>query len=789
MNEKTFKVLEYKKIRQMLEEETASDITKKMIGELKPVFDIYLIKDMLAETTEAVSVIMHKGALPLGRFYDIKNSIHLADKGSTMTMKQLLEILYNLRVTGNAAAFLKSDLPELSIIKGLAELLSVQKSLADHIDHCIVSEDEMADNASTELRNIRRSILKKNESIRAKMNQILNSSSNRTILQDSIVTMRQGRYVVPVKQEHKAKFAGIIHDQSSTGATLFIEPQAIVDLNNELREMELAEKVEVERILAELSAEVAEVKDELLNNQEILLKLDFIFSKGKLSVKLKGTEPEVNTRGYLRIKDGRHPLIEKNKVVPISISIGKDYRTLVITGPNTGGKTATLKTVGLFALMTQAGLHIPASSGTEMPIFRKIFADIGDEQSIEQSLSTFSSHMSNIVSIVENAGKDTLVLLDELGAGTDPTEGAALAISILEHLYDKGVNTIATTHYTELKKYAIATRGVENASMEFDVETLSPTFRLSIGTPGKSNAFEISQKLGLKPVIVKHAKGMLEQGDIEFEEVITSIEKDRKLAEEERDEAIMLNLEMKRQKEQFEKDREKLEEQKAKIISRAKEEARSTIREAKEFADQIQKELKELEKHRDSKERNRKHEGIKKRIRETSDRYKEKLVTVENRNPVKPGELKIGARVRVLSLDQKGNVISLPDYKGELQVQVGLLKISVNLDNISLIQDGSSKKENNASRYSSMYRGKAQSIMPSINVIGSILDDALIDVDKYLDDAYIAGLKEVTVIHGRGEGILRDGLHQMLKRHKHVSKFRKGAYNEGGDGVTIVQLQ
>ncbi|MDD4565236.1 MAG: endonuclease MutS2 [Eubacteriales bacterium] len=789
MNEKTSKVLEYNKILGMLEEGAASAITKKMLGELKPVFDIYLIQDMLAETTEAVSVIMHKGALPLGSFYDIRNSIHLADKGSTLTMKQLLEVLYNLRVTANAASFLKSDLPELPIIKDLAELLSIQKSLADHIDHCIISEDEMADNASTELKNIRRSILRQNESIRAKMNQILNSSDNRTILQDSIVTMRQGRYVVPVKQEHKTKFAGIIHDQSSTGATLFIEPQAIVDLNNELREMELAEKVEVERILAELSAEVAEVKDALLNNQEILLKLDFIFAKGKLSVRLKGTEPEVNTRGYLRIKDGRHPLIAKNKVVPISIAIGKGYRTLVITGPNTGGKTATLKTVGLFALMTQAGLHIPAGAGTEMPVFQKIFADIGDEQSIEQNLSTFSSHMSNIVSIVENAGKDTLVLLDELGAGTDPTEGAALAISILEHLYDKGANTIATTHYTELKKYAIATRGVENASMEFDVETLSPTYRLSIGTPGRSNAFEISQKLGLKPIIVKHAKGMLEQGDIEFEDVITSIEKDKKLAEEERDEAIMLNLEMKRQKEQFEKEQEKLEEQKEKIISKAKKEARDTVREAKEFADQIQKELKELEKYQDSRERNRKHGGIKKRIREASDQYKEKFVTVENMNPVKAGELKVGDRVRVLSLGQKGNVISLPDDKEDLQVQVGLLKINVNLDNISLIQDGSSKKESKTSRYGTMYRSKAQSIMPSINVRGSILDDALMDVDKYLDDAYIAGLKEVTVIHGRGEGILRDGLHKMLKSHKHVSKFRKGAYNEGGDGVTVVQLK
>jgi len=789
MNEKSYRVLEYNKILDLLGAEAASSITKKVIGELKPALDVFQIKEMLAETTEAVSVIMRKGALPLGSFYDIKDSVYLADKGSTLTMKKLLEILYNLQVTRNAATFLKNDLPELPIIKGLAEVMSIQKRLEENIDRCIISEDEMADSASPELKSIRRGILRQNEAIRAKMNQILSSSDNKTILQDAIVTMRQGRYVVPVKQEHKAKFAGIVHDQSSTGATLFIEPQAIVNLNNELREMELAEKIEVERILAELSADVAAVRDELLNNQDILLKLDFIFAKGKFSTKLKGTEPEINTQGFLRIKDGRHPLIDKKKVVPISIAIGKGYNTLVITGPNTGGKTVTLKTVGLFVLMTQSGLHIPAGSGTEMPVLQKVFADIGDEQSIEQSLSTFSSHMSNIVNIVENSGKDTLVLLDELGAGTDPTEGAALAISILEHLYDKGIKTIATTHYTELKKYAIATKGVENASMEFDVETLSPTYRLSIGTPGRSSAFEISQKLGLKPVIIKHAKGMLERGDIEFEEVITSIAKDRKIAEEERDEAILLNLEIKKQKEQFEKERAKIEEQKAKIISKAKEEARDMIKEAKEFADEVQRELKELEKYQNTGDRNRKYEEVRKKIRETSDQYKEKLVTAENPNPVRADELKIGDRVKVLSLDQKGNVLTLPDDKDELQVQVGLMKIYVSLDNVTMIQDGTGKKDSKTSRYGTLYRSKMQSITTSINVRGSLLDDAVMDVDKYLDDAYIAGLKEVTIIHGRGEGILREGLQLMLKSHKHVSKFRKGAYNEGGDGVTVVQLK
>ena len=542
MNKKAYKVLEYNKILDLLGEEAASVITKKVISELKPSVEVNLIREMLAETTEAVSVIMRKGALPLGNFYDIKNMIHLADKGGTLTMKQLLEVFYNLRVARNVANFLKSDLPDLPIIKGLSEVLSIQKKLEENIDRCILSEDEMADSASSELKSIRRNIVRQNEAIRAKMSQILNSSENRTMLQDAIVTMRQGRYVIPVKQEHKSKFSGIVHDQSATGATLFIEPQAIVNLNNELRELELAEKVEIQRILAELSAEVAQVNLELLNNQDILLKLDYIFAKGKLSVKMKATEPQINTKGNLRIKDGRHPLIAKDMVVPISIAIGKGYDTLVITGPNTGGKTVTLKTVGLFVMMTQSGLHIPAGDMTEMPIFHKVFADIGDEQSIEQSLSTFSSHMINIVDIVENSNNNTLVLLDELGAGTDPTEGAALAISILQYLYRKGAKTIATTHYTELKKYAISTHGVENASMEFDVETLSPTYKLSIGVPGRSNAFEISKKLGLNNNIIENARGLLERGDIEFEDVISSIEKDKKAAEEERDEAISLNL-------------------------------------------------------------------------------------------------------------------------------------------------------------------------------------------------------------------------------------------------------
>ena len=439
--------------------------------------------------------------------------------------------------------------------------------------------------------------------------------------------------------------------------------------------------------------------------------------------------------------------------------------------------------------MAQSGLHLPAGDGTEMPVLKKVFADIGDEQSIEQSLSTFSSHMTNIVNIVDHSDSDTLVLLDELGAGTDPTEGAALAISVLEYLYKKGAKTIATTHYTELKKYALATKGVENASMEFNVETLSPTYKLSIGTPGRSNAFEISKKLGLTDEIIEKARELLEKGDIEFEDVISSIEKNKKEAEEERDEAILLNLAMKKQKEQVDEEKAKLAAQKEKIISKAKEEAREMVREAKDFADQVQKELRELEKYTDSGERSRRQEEIRSRIRKVTDGYREKIVVEENPNPVRANELKIGDRVKVISLDQKGNIISLPDDRNEVQVQVGLLKINVKLDNITKVQDGTKKKNQKTSRYGTLYKNKVQSITPSINVRGQLLDDAIMNVDKYLDDAYIAGLKEVTIIHGRGEGILREGLHQMFKRHKHVLKYRKGAYNEGGDGVTVIQLK
>lgn len=789
MNKKGLKVLEYNKIIEMLKAQANSQMAKERLAALLPETEIHRIREGLAETSEAVTVIVKKGALPLGEIYDINSALHFARKGGTLTMRQLLQILYNMKVTGNVITFLKSDLEYLPIIMGMSEVLVAFPKLAERIDRSILSEDEMADSASPELRNIRRSIARQNEAIRSKMNHILNSSDNKTFLQDAIVTMRDGRYVVPVKAEHRAKMPGIIHDQSSSGATIFIEPQVIVNLNNELRELELAEKAEIERILAELTSAVAEHFHDLINNQKILIELDIIFAKGKLSCKMQAEEPSINEEGFLDLRLARHPLIDPKKVVPINLSIGKEYQTLVITGPNTGGKTVTLKTAGLLAMMAQSGLHIPAASTSSLPIYREIFADIGDEQSIEQSLSTFSSHMKNTVYLVEKAGSGTLVLLDELGAGTDPTEGAALAIAILERLAAQGAHTIATTHYNELKKYALSTEGVENASMEFNVETLSPTYRLSIGVPGKSNAFEISKKLGLPGKIIDRANQLIEKGDIAFEEVISAIENDKRKAQEERDEAIRLADELKTQKDELEKRQQELEKRESKVLKDAREEARAIIKEARETAAGVQKELKELAKVQSLGERTKRLEKSKRRIKESENRYADGLERPVNANPVTAEELQTGDRVKILTLDQNGEVLTLPDEKGDLTVKVGIMKINVNVSDLMLIIDGTKKKKTRTGGYGNLYRKKAQTISMSVNVQGQNLEDALMNVDKYIDDAYMAGLKEVTVIHGNGTGVLKEGLRRSFKKHKLIASYRKGGYNEGGDGVTIVKLK
>lgn len=787
MDERAKRVLEYDKIIERLAAYGGSSLARQRIKEMEPSTDGRLIKDLLAETSEALDVIVKKGPLPLGNFYDIRTALELSKKGGTLTMKQLLEVLYNMNIAANIISFLKSDLPEIPIIRSLSDLLIAPKDLRSEIDRCILSEEEMADNASSDLRTLRRNILRQNDTIRNRMNQMLSSADNKTYLQDAIITMRQGRYVIPVKQEHRNKFPGMVHDQSASGATLFIEPQVIVNLNNELRELEIAELAEVQRILGDLTQYVAQYYSDLVNNQELLIDLDVIFAKGKLSYGMDGVEAQIVDSGVLELVGARHPLIDPKSVVPVSVYIGKDYNALIITGPNTGGKTVTLKTTGLLVMMAQSGLHIPCSQGSRLPVFEKIYADIGDEQSIEQSLSTFSSHMKNIVNIVGQSNARTLVLLDELGAGTDPTEGAALGIAILKDLDQKGATVLATTHYTELKKYAISTKGVENASMEFDIETLSPTYKLILGIPGKSNAFEISEKLGLEKSIIELARSLLDGNALEFEELISALEADKKAAAAMKDEALIINLAMKKEKEELKATERKLSLQKDKILQAAKLEARELVAEAKESALQITRDLKELTKEESLGQRTQKLQEARSSLKKLDNRYRDTLVTQDNPNPLSHDEIEIGKRVRVLTLDQIGEVLTLPDDKGELFIQVGRLKVNSRLSDILAIEENRVRKK--ASKGSGVsYMGKAKTCSMSINVQGENLDSALMDVDKYLDDAYMAGLKKVTVIHGRGEGILRQGLQDMFKNHKHVASFQRGSYNEGGDGVTIVAL-
>lgn len=794
MNERATGVLEYRRITDALASRAGSEITRNAAKEIVPMTQRRMIEDALDETGEAVSLIEAKGPLPIGGFYDLTKEIGRAKKGGSLSMKELLHVLYNMKTAKDVRSFLKGDIPELPVISSMSGMLGIFPDLEERIDTSIISEDEMSDNASPKLRDIRRSIVRQNEELRHRIDRIINSPSNRTILQDAIVTMRDGRYVIPVKAEHRAQVPGIVHDQSGSGATLFIEPQVVVDMNNELRELSLAEEAEIARILQELSGRVGEHADRLLNDQKMLADLDMINARGKLAVDMDATRPAVDDEGMLDLIDARHPLIDSRKVVPVSVALGGCYNELVITGPNTGGKTVTLKTCGLLAMMAQSGMFIPAGPGSRVPVYEDIFADIGDEQSIEQSLSTFSSHMKNTVEIIEKAGPGTLVLLDELGAGTDPSEGAALAISILEELEEKGASVLATTHYNELKKYALSKDGVENASMEFDVETLSPTYRLLIGTPGKSNAFAISSKLGLPEKIIARARELMENNDLEFEDVIESIQEDRKNAENDRVLARRILNEVKRRRDEFEKQEKENSRTREQVLRKARAEAREIVNEAKDFSRDIQKELKELSKVESLGERNRKFDKSRKKIKDAAGRYKEAYIKETNDKPVDISQVKPGDRVRVVSLGQNGEILSMPDDRGELLVQVGMMKIRVKPDDLQLIQEGRQKKlrrKQKASQasYGSLYRNKAQNVHASVDVRGQNMEEAVYNVEKYIDDAFMAGLEEVTVIHGRGEGILRSAIRRSLAKNKHVDEYRRGGYNEGGEGVTIVKLK
>lgn len=792
MNIKTLKTLEYSKIVDLLIEKAESELGKDLAKKIVPLRKMENIEELQRETEEAYSLIMKRGNPPLYGIYSIALEVKRLDIGGSLSPGSLLKISDMLRVSRGLKNYIKETkddkVSNYPIIEGLVEDLSIFKHIEDEINNAIISEDEISDNASSTLKSIRRQIASKNDSVKSKLNSIINSQSHKKYLQDSIVTIREGRYVIPVKQENRSSVPGLVHDVSSSGATAFVEPMAVVELNNELRELEIKEREEIERILKELSNLVAEESENILENQKILQQLDFIFAKGKLALDMKATRPILNEKGYINIKKARHPILNAKKVVPIDVYLGKDFNSLIITGPNTGGKTVTLKTVGLLTLMAQSGMHIPADFNSEIAVFNQVFADIGDEQSIEQSLSTFSSHMVNIVDILNNVEYNSLILFDELGAGTDPTEGAALAMSILDHLLKLNVRTMATTHYSQLKLYALTTENVTNASVEFDVETLSPTYKLLIGVPGKSNAFEISKRLGLQDYIINEAKDLISKENIEFEDVLQALEKDRIATEENKNVAERYRMEVEKLKEDLALEKDRIKEQRDKLLQKAREDARDILRNAKEDADSLVGELRDISSEIE-KDRNKK-------IQEAQDKLKSKLTDVEKtlssavlnvKSKKPPKNLKIGETVEVLTFNQKGDVLSEPDESGNVRVQVGIMKITAHIS--TLKRTTSDENEKIHTRNKTIISNKSKDIKTEIDLRGKNLDEAFLEVDKYLDDAYIAGLKEIHIIHGKGTGVLREGMKSYLRGHKHVRTSRLGVYGEGGDGVTIVEIK
>lgn len=790
MNDKALRVLEYNKIIDKLSEMALSPMGVEIAQNLVPSSNAAEVKLMQEETNEAVSIILRKGSVPMEGLNDIRGALKKADIGSILDPRDLLRIDDHLRCARRMKGFMGDDSKEnYPIIEDFITGLTPLKVLEDEITNCIVSEEEISDRASTTLYNIRRQIKDKNSSIRDRLNSIIRSPQYSKALQDPIVTVRGDRFVVPVKAEYRGSFQGLVHDQSASGSTLFIEPMAVVEMNNAIKEFKAKEKAEIERILSELTSKVAESIDSININNDILSQLDFIFAKAKLAIDLKCMPPSINSQGYINIKSARHPLIDPDVVVPNNISLGNSFNVLVITGPNTGGKTVTLKTAGLLTLMALSGLQIPAREGSSISVFDQVFADIGDEQSIEQSLSTFSSHMTNIVTIIKEATANSLCLFDELGAGTDPTEGAALAMSILEDLYLRGARVIATTHYSELKAFALQRDGIENASVEFDVETLRPTYKLLIGIPGKSNAFEISKRLGLEEYIIDKARKFISEESIEFEELITNLQNNTKIAEHEREEAERLRREIQRIREEYENRKEKLDRAREGVMNEAKQEARKIIKEAKDEADSLIKEIRaaaqrsETERNREIEEARKK---LKSRLNSVEDSLDESLTAGRNLKPLK--NVKLGDTVFITTLNQSGSILTPPDDKGEVAVQVGIMKINVHMSNLMRKDDGGKKKKKTGST-ASISTGKSMSITPSIDLRGQSLDEAVMNVDKYLDDAYLASLNEVTIIHGKGTGVLRQGIMDMLKRHSHVKFYRPGAYGEGGIGVTVVEIK
>ena len=799
MNSKILTLLEFNKILDLLRDQAGSGLAKERIAQLEPMSNMRMAKDALTETTEAVSVIVHKGSIPVGEIGDINSIVSMARRGRCLSMRELLQVRASIASSRQVKAFLKEDMPEgLKIISEIAGLLDPAVKLERDIYDAIISEDEMSDNASPVLKSIRREMRNKNDLIKSRLQKMVSSSSAKSHLQDAIVTMRNGRYVIPVKREYISLFPGMVHDQSSTGATLFVEPQAVVTLNNELRQLELDEQAEITRILELFSSRVGEHHQSLQNDQRLMAELDFINAKGKLSVMMDGAEPHLNDENIIDIRTGRHPLIPADKVVPTNIELGRDWTTLLITGPNTGGKTVTLKTIGLMCLMAQSGLHVPADERTSLPVLKEIFADIGDEQSIEQSLSTFSSHMKNIIEIFRNAGEGSLVLLDELGAGTDPLEGAALGIAELERLKEAGALVAATTHYTELKKYALSTPGVENASMEFNVETLSPTYKLRVGLPGKSNAFEISEKLGLDKSIIERAAELMGEEQLEFEEAVSRVEADQAAAEARLAEAGREREAAQEAMSEAEKELAKARAEAAKIVEDARKKAGVMLRDAQGTIDEIASELRDIQHRKKNAGFNEGHiaggaaEGRRK-LRQAESALKPadapKVETIQTGKMPDPEDLKIGMRVKYTKLDQTGDVESIPDSRGNFRIRLGSIRMTVNVKDVVIAEsEPQGNKEKKKAKYGNMSFGKTKTVSTEINLIGMNLDDATDRMNKYIDDAFLAGLKTVNIIHGRGSGILRKGLRAELRRNKHVESYKSAPYDQGGEGNTIVTL-
>ena len=794
MNPKALKTLEYNKIIDKLTEFAGSALAKEMCRNLQPSTDLYEIQALQKETSDALSRIYQKGAVSFRGVRDIRGSIKRLEIGAIIGISELLSICSLLDVCSKVKAYSRNDRdPDFEdSLEAMFQALQPLTPVSSEIRRCIASEEELNDDASPALFKIRRSMRQINDKVHAQLQTMVNGSA-RTYLQDAVVTMRNGRYCIPVKAEHRGQIPGMIHDQSSTGSTLFVEPMAVIKLNNDLRELELKEEKEIEMILATLSARCGEETEALRDDLDLLTKLDFIFARAQLSRSMNGTQPDFNEEGRILIKKGRHPLLDKKKVVPIDIQLGKDFELLIITGPNTGGKTVSLKTVGLFTLMGQAGLHIPAFDHSELSVFHEVFADIGDEQSIEQSLSTFSAHMTNTVSILKEADDRSLVLFDELGAGTDPTEGAALAIAILSNLHRRGSRVMATTHYSELKVFALSTPGVENGCCEFDVETLRPTYRLLIGVPGKSNAFAISQKLGLSQDIIEEAKTHLTKQDEDFEDLLADLEQKRVTIEQERDQINSYKEEIRELKQRLESKQEKLDLSRDKILREANEQARNILQEAKDYADTT---IRNFQKYG-------KAAGVSaKDMEKERGKLREKMSTVDKKLSAKnaapknsqkqltPQDLHIGDSIKVLSLNLKGTVSTLPDAKGNLFVQMGILRSQVNIRDLEKLDDTVITGGNFSKTGSGKIKmSKSASVSTEINLLGKTVDEAIMELDKYLDDAYIAHLPSVRIVHGKGTGALRKGVHNYLRRQKHVKSYRLGEFGEGDAGVTIVEFK